>query len=361
MRMVSVNMLKPEMRLAFPVYCKNALVIKAGKDNMARYIPNLTNMGIHFVYVEDKQSDGIEISDALSGETRYGGKKALKKIVEQYSDFSTITMSSINDSIEHIISDILHNRDIQISLNDIGTVDEYTYVHSVDVCVYSLLIGRELGYNKTTMNKLAMGAILHDIGKTVLERDIQFKKGALTEDEYVYMKRHADFGYEILKMNTSMPEASRRIALNHHERLDGSGYPNGLGGNQLDEFARITAIADVFDALISDRCYKRKWSVNQAVDYMIEYSDSLFSAELVQLFIQQIAIYPNGSMVLMSDNSIGIVKEQNKNVPLRPIVRLIVDRKGQEIESPHEIDLMENLAITIIKSELELEREGSLL
>lgn len=353
MRLVSIDMLTPDMKLAFPVYFKEALVLNAGRDNIARYIQNMKNMGIRFVYVEDDASEGIEIPDVITSKSRNDCKQALKNVMSNYIATSSVKLTELSLVLDTVISDILKNRNVQLSLNDIGTVDEYTYLHSVNVAVYSLLMGEKLGYDKKNLDKLAIGAMLHDLGKTVLDPEIQFKQGPLTDEEYEVMKKHAEYSYEILSGESTLPEESKKIALMHHERLDGTGYPMGLKGDEISEFAQIVAIADVYDALISDRCYRLKWPASRAVDYLIEKSGTYFSPELVQLFIQRIAIYPNGSMVELSDGTKGIVRGQNRNVPMRPIIRVIYDKDGKEIK-PYEINLMETLSITIIKSELEI-------
>ena len=141
----------------------------------------------------------------------------------------------------------------------------------------------------------------------------------------------------------------------HHERLDGSGYPQGLPGEELNEFIRIVSIADVYDALTTDRCYRKKWPANKAMDYLVERSEKEFDPVLVGLFTQQLAVYPNGSLARLSNQYLGIVSDQNKNMPLRPFVRVIQDPEGREIP-PYELDLMKELSITITESELEISR-----
>lgn len=358
MRLVSIEMLTPDMVLAFPVYFKNALVLPPGKRDIARYARNLLNMGIQYVYVEDKLSEGIVIQDVISNQTRTDCKKVVKSTMADIVENATVGLSELTGSMDAIIEDILSKKDIQVSLNDIGTIDEYTYLHSVNVAVYSLLMGKELDYGSDALKELAMGTLLHDIGKTLIEPEIQFKAGKLTKNEFERMKEHARIGYYILKKNKSIPENSRSIALSHHERLDGSGYPNGIEGDKIDEFTRITSIADVYDALTSARCYKKKWTAHQAINFLIEKSDTLFEPELVQKFIQHIAIYPNGSMVAVSDGATAIIKEQNQGFPLRPVIRVIKDSLGRNIK-PYEVDLMKVLSLTITDSQLELRRPDS--
>lgn len=353
MRLVSLSMLRPDMVLAKSIYYRECLILRSGMDNLEQYVNNLKNIGIDFVYVEDSKSSGIEIPDAISEETRVTCKKILRQTIDEFENKTIIDLSDITDTIQSIIDDILANEDMQISLNDISASDEYTFSHSVSTTVYSLLIARQLGYNKGMMEKLAAGALFHDIGKILLDKNILNKEGKLDSEETEHIKLHPTLGYETLKKCPSLTELSRIVALYHHERMDGTGYPSGIKASELHEVVRIVAVADTYDALVSDRCYRQKWTSNQAVNFLIEHAETKFDTRLVSAFIKQIAIYPNGSMVRLSDNCIGIIKEQNKNFPLRPIVRVITDTNDKDIE-PYEIDLMKILSITILESEIEL-------
>jgi putative nucleotidyltransferase with HDIG domain len=303
--------------------------------------------------VEDSKSTGIVIPDAISEETRISCKKILRQTIEDFSNKTIIDLTDMTGTINSIIDDILENPDIQISLNDIGASDEYTFSHSVSTTVYSLLIANRLGYSRKMMEKLAAGALLHDMGKILLDNKIVNKQGKLDPEEYEHIKQHTTLGYEALKKCVSLTELSRIISLYHHETMDGTGYPTHAMAGELHEFTRIVAVADVYDALVSDRCYRKKWSSNTAVNYLIEHAGTQFDTKLVSVLIKQIAIYPNGSMVRLSNNTIGIVKEQNINFPLRPIIRVIKDNEGNDIEM-YEIDLMKILSITIIESEIEM-------
>ncbi len=354
MRLVSLSMLQPEMKLAKAIYYKDCLILREGLDNLQKFSSGLKNLGIDYVYVEDAKSNGIEIPDAISEETRVNCKRILRQTLNDFENKTIIDLTHMSNTINSIIDEILKNPDIQVSLNDISAVDEYTFSHSVSTTVYSLLMANQLGYNRAMMEKLAAGTLLHDMGKILLDQKILNKQGELTPEEYEHIKQHTSLGYEALKKCVNLTELSRIIALQHHERMDGSGYPNAIPAGELHEFARIVAIADVYDALVSDRCYRRKWSSNNAVNYLIEHAETQFDLRLVSVLIKQIAIYPNGSMVRLSNNAIGIVKEQNKNFPLRPIVRVITDEAGNDVEM-YEIDMMKALSITIIESEIEME------
>ncbi|MBQ9768480.1 MAG: HD-GYP domain-containing protein [Lachnospiraceae bacterium] len=355
MRLVSVEMLRPEMKIARAVYQQGALILPAGRSNVTRFIPNLQNMGIEYVYVEDDKSEGIEIPDAIAEKTRNDCKQVLQTAIQQFSATDRLEISALQQCVGNVISDILKNPDVQVSLNDIASKDEYTFTHSVSTMVYALMIARKLNYSEQMLGLLGMGTLLHDVGKMIIDPSVMFKESQLTKQEYEYVKMHTLYGYQALRRITMLPEQARLIAYTHHERLDGRGYPRGLAGEEISEFSRIVAIADVYDALTTDRCYRKKWPANKALDFLIERSETDFDPALVALFTQQLAVYPNGSLVRLSDQYIGIVCDQNRSMPLRPIVRVIQDPEGKDV-TPYEVDLMRELSITVVESELEITR-----
>ncbi len=355
MRLVSIDMLKPDMKIARAVYNQGALILPAGRSDVARFVPNLRNMGIEYVYVEDGKSAGIEIPDAIAERTRNSCKQMLQNAMQQFSITDKLETKGLEDCVGSVISEILRTPDVQVSLNDIASNDEYTYTHSVSTMVYALMIARKLNYSEQKMTILGMGTLLHDIGKMLIDKEVMFKEGELTKQEYQYVKMHALYGYQAMRRITAVPEQVRQIAYMHHERLDGSGYPQGLTGSDLNEYVRIVSIADVYDALTTDRCYRKKWPANKAMDFLLERSEKEFDPELVGVFTQQLAVYPNGSLVRLSNQYLGIVAGQNRSMPLRPVVRVIQDPEGREI-APYEIDMMKELSITITESELEIGR-----
>ncbi len=355
MRLVSIEMLKPEMKIARDVYNQGALVLPAGRSGVDKFITSLQNMGIEYVYVEDSKSEGIEIPDAIAERTRTSCKQILQNTIQQFSISDRLETRELEACVNTVISEILKNPDIQVSLNDIASNDEYTYTHSVSTMVYALMIARKLNYSEQKLIILGMGTLLHDIGKMLIDKDVMFKESALTKQEYEYVKMHALYGYQALRRITVLPEQVRQIAYQHHERLDGSGYPQGLRGEELNEYIRIVSIADVYDALTTDRCYRKRWPANKAMDYLLERTEKEFDSMLVGLFTQQLAIYPNGSLVRLSDSYMGIVARQNRGMPLRPVVRVISGPGGEEIV-PYELDLLKELNVTIVESELEISR-----
>lgn len=353
MRLISVQKIDPHMRLAKPIYYRDTLVLKEGCTDLQRFTDKLVNLGITFIYIKDEISDGIEIPDVVQCATRHTCKVTLQQTIKNYIGTNTFDISTLSDSITKLLDEILENTDVMVSLKNIGSSDESTYIHCISTTIYALLLATELGYQDDMLKKLAMGTILHDIGKLLLDSKIIFKNDRLTDDEFEYVKAHTTLGYQALQKCSSLTELSRIIALEHHEKLNGTGYPNHTISKELHPFIRIVTIADVYDALTSDRCYRRHWTAKQAFDHLIEFSGTLYDTEYVRLFTQHISIYPNGSIVRLSNQSLAIVKEQNKNMPERPIVRVVANPNGHVIKS-YLIDLMYELSITIIESELDI-------
>lgn len=354
MRRVSLSKLTPDMRLGKAIYNNNNLLLGQGVTNINKYIKALLDLGITSVYVEDSISDGIEIPEIISEQTVTKCKTALQDTFKNFKQRGIVSSNSLESAITMVLEEIIERPDILVSLTDIGSTDDNTLSHSINVTIYSLLLANAMGYSKFEMSLLAEGTILHDIGKTVLDQDILFKPGPLTEAEFDHVKQHTTLGYEILKKNQYMPDVARIISLYHHERMDGSGYPSGLLGKDIHKYARIVAIADVYDALISNRCYRGAWPVVKAVHELYRESTDKLDSEMVGKFIGLLAVYPNGTMVHLSDGRMGLVKEQNSNMPFRPIVRIIKDAGGNDVEA-YEVDLIEALHLTILDELIEVE------
>jgi HD-GYP domain-containing protein (c-di-GMP phosphodiesterase class II) len=346
MRLVPVEDIKPEMELAKSIYHNNNILLNTGVKNLHRYKNRLKNIGINYVYVEDKYSTDIEVDYVIKSELREKGQRKIRSFMEDIRFSKAINVDQIKNTVSDIVEDILNNSDnIIVNMLDIKNFDDYTYEHSVNVAVYSIILGKSLNYNVRDLNKLGVGAILHDIGKILIPPDILFKEGKLNDEEYQIVKDHSELGYDYIKGAREISPVSKAAILSHHERLDGSGYPRKKSGDELHEFAKIVAIADVYDALTSDRSYRKRWPVHEAISYIMSNSDQKFDNYFVDKFVRNLAIYPNGTMVRLSNGQKAIVKEQNTNYPTRPILRIIEDAEGNELIKT--MDLLNNLNIVI--------------
>ena len=230
-----------------------------------------------------------EFSNVMSPDIGKQCEETLIRTTQALIQCKDIKIEKLYYSIEHIIWEVFCNKSVKLCLAHIRTTDEYTFSHCVNTTVYALIIGKSLDYTPKDMKELAIGTLLHDIGKIILDADILYKENKLSKSEIEYVHLHALEGYKLIK-NRSIPEASKKVVRNHHERIDGSGYPYGLHGSQIDEFSKIAGIADVFDALTSDRCYRQKCSTREAVNYLIENKGTMFDDKMVNILIEKLAI-----------------------------------------------------------------------
>ncbi len=357
MRLVLTENITPDMTLAKNIYKKSCVYLKAGQRNICKYNERLKELGVDYVYVFDEISEGIEIPDTVTEYTRQKCQDALRNSFSSIENNKPVDVQTFASPVKSLMDELIYNPDVQINLTDISTMDEYTFGHSVSTAVYSILIGQELGLGKDQLYDLALGAVLHDVGKVKLDPRILFKEGRLTDAEFDSIRKHPQYSFEILKYCRNMSYEAKLVAFTHHERLNGSGYPQGVTGDKLGTFSRIAAVADVYDALSTNRCYRKKWSTNKVVDFLTKYAGTEFDEQMVAALIKKIAIYPNGSEVRLSDGSYGLVMRQNAKVPFRPVVKVVRDSEGFWVP-PYEIDLLKDLNITIIASQLELQEEA---
>ncbi|WP_026486094.1 HD-GYP domain-containing protein [Caldanaerobius polysaccharolyticus] len=346
MRLISTYNLKPGMVIAKAVYNANGQLL-LNKDVVLteQYIKRLKEVGITDVYIEDDLSRDVVIKDVISDETRLNAKIFVKNTMERISMNKHVDTSQAKAIVESIIDELLERSEMLVNLQDIRAKDEYTFSHCVNVCVLSLMLGLALGYDRIKLSELGTGALLHDIGKVCISDCILKKPSKLTPAEFDEIKRHTIYGYQMLKESGEISGYSCYIALCHHERPDGKGYPLGLKGDNIHQFAKIAAICDVYDALTSNRVYRRKMKIPDAVEYLRSMSMSQFDYDLVNTFLRFIALYPVGSGVILNTGQKGIVVRNNPDMQDRPVVRVIDENEEGKYE---EIDLMEHLSLFIV-------------
>jgi putative nucleotidyltransferase with HDIG domain len=236
--------------------------------------------------------------------------------------------SIANDILIDLGDDASHLGNQMIALQN---YDDYTYKHCLRVAMLSTSICTELGLNKEDTKEVILSALLHDIGKSNIDHDIVIKPGKLTDDEFTEIKRHPLIGYNILKNSGCYSDNVMAGVLFHQEKYDGSGYPTGLAGRKIPLIARIMTVADVFDALTSNRPYRKPWSVAETEEYMLGSCGTHFDYDVIEAFLHAFNPYPMGMMVSLSDGRHGVVVGHNTNV-LRPVVRIVGGGSGEEID-----------------------------
>jgi HD-GYP domain-containing protein (c-di-GMP phosphodiesterase class II) len=353
MRVVSVSSLKGDEILGKQIYDESGRVLLNAQVKLKPYyIERIKELGINSVYIDDEMSKNVVIEESISEKTRQMGKHAVKEMTEKYCREGKTNNSSVMNSVNSVIEDVLSNKDVLINVAEISSSDNNVYSHSVNICVLSTIIGTHMGYNMLKLNDIATGAMLHDIGKIKIMND----KKILTEfntkeelDKYIEVM-HPKVGYDLLGEQRVWNAHVKVAALMHHERSDGSGYPLKLKGDEINQIAKIVSICDVFDNLISGRSTGEPKTVYEVIEYLVGMSNVYFDAEMVRKFTMNIAAFPTGSGVILSSNEKGLVVKQNNSMPLRPVIKVIYDRIGNLVLEPYEIDLLKELTLFITKT-----------
>lgn len=256
----------------------------------------------------------------------------------------TLKLAIIQDVVTDMMESILLNPDAFSWLMHLKQKDAYSYSHSVDTCALAVTFGRHLGLPRESLLSLGTGALLFDIGKSKLPEGLLNKPGRLSPGEFMIMKRHVEFGTDIVsKIKGSGMEMIDMVRA-HHERFDGSGYPLGTRGADIPLFGRIAGILDCYDAITSDRSYQQAISPHQALRVLYNARNAGFQEELVEQFIQCLGVYPTGSLVELVSGEVGIVIAQNRVRRLRPKIMLILDQNKVAMKNFETVDLDREIA-----------------
>lgn len=321
------------MVLAKSLFGKDqSLLLGKGQTIKESYIEKIGKLGYSGVFISDSLSDDIEIESMISDQLKMSAVGAVKDVFINSGDdigHNNEVIEKTRKIVEDLIDELLYNRNLMVNMVDLKVFDDYTFYHSVNVAVLSLIVGISLDLPRPALYKLGLGALLHDIGKLFISKEILSKKGPLTPDEFAQIKRHPSLGFEYLINHYDIPAKSYLGALHHHERYDGSGYPLALKGEHISEIGRIIAIADVYDALTSDRPYRRALLPSDAMEYVMGGSNTMFDPVYVRKFTRKVAAYPLGTIVVLSDSTRGIVVKNYEDCCTRPCIRVISENGGR--------------------------------
>jgi len=355
MRFISLHCIQPKAILAKPILGPaGQILLNAGVAMEPNYLHRLAELGIPGAYVHDPLSEGVEVINAISDELRM---HAIKNISNTYSKAeegkaqSQASGYEMRNIAENIVEEVINHGDTMLNLFDMKVYDSYTFFHCVNVTVLSVIIGLGMNFPKNKLINLAHAALLHDLGKVFIPPEIINKPGKLTDDEFEIVKRHPQEGYDYIKemFANSITESIAVGVLDHHERVNGSGYPSGKNEREICDIGRAIAIADVYDAFISDRPYRKGTYSVAAMEYIMGGGGTYFDYSMVQVFSRKVALFPVGTCVLLSNNTSALVLENYEGFTHRP--RIKVFRKDSEDIDPYEINLKEEARdITIITS-----------
>ncbi|WP_421198726.1 HD-GYP domain-containing protein [Aeromonas enteropelogenes] len=348
---IPVNKLKPGMYvIAIASQTGGMEIAQMGLVSNQAQIDHLVRLGVLTVRIDLARSKlGSADSDALaapdpgtstahgerhlrgSGEGRelkirrlYQEARELQgKFIRHLKAGEPIDITPLAEVAEEMVDTMFTHGDAMLCLARIRAKDAYLMEHSMNVAILLANFGRYLGLERSVLKELTLGGLLHDVGKIMTPDEVLHKPGKLTDEEFAIMRQHVVHSYGILKNTKGITATMLEVAANHHERLDGSGYPRKLKGDQLSLHTRMSCIVDVYDAITADRVYKTGMQPTQAFRILLKGINQHFDAELVTKFIKCMGVYPVGTLVMLSNQRLAIVMQRNEQQPLKPVVKVI--------------------------------------
>ena len=345
------------MLLAKPVSdVQGRILLAAGVRLTRHFIARLSELGFHEVYVEYAPAEDVVERSLLHEATRREAVLAIEAAMKSRTRGSRFPVEEVGRAVEAVLREVELNRDIVAGLTMLKDLDGYTFLHSVNVCALSLLISMGLGIRGRRLREVGVGALLHDLGKVSVPAHILRKPGGLTPAELLQARLHPDWGYEALREVPSLGEEAAQAAYQHHERMDGSGYPRGLRGEEIAEIGRIVAVADSYDAMTSDRVYQGKKLPHQACEELAGMAGRSYEGRVVETFLAHVAVYPEGTFLRLADGGTGLVLRQTEQGPLYPLVRVLADPEGEALPAGAWSEVVANAApATVVVGILEEE------
>lgn len=332
MRYLPIHQVPENSILAMPVYNDQGNVyLNANCVLKPIYLERLKEYGFVGLYIYDDISDTIVVKQLLSEELRIATVRALK----------TLNLDACRIMAHNIVDELLNQSDMSLEMVNISSFDSYTYLHSMNVAVLSVIVGIASGMTDEQLKNISQAALLHDLGKLCIDSEILNKNGALSDEEMEIMRAHPEEGYKMVKNNALMPSVVKNAILCHHENEDGSGYPRGISSDEIHPFSKIIHVCDVYDALVSKRVYRDALNPAEALEYLMSNCGVMFDITFVKKLMKYVAPYPTGITVELSNGRQALVTQQNTTNRTRPKVVLL--------DALEEIDLMEVFNLTIIK------------
>lgn len=284
---------------------------------------------------------GEEMKRAV--QIRHQASTLVRTVMQDARLGKAVELDQVSPVVENITESILRNPGALVGLLRIKNKDDYTFLHSVSVCTLLVAFCRSRNFEAARTHQAGLGGLLHDTGKALVPDKILNKPGPLTDEEFAIIKRHPKDGYDILLKSPEVGPIPLDITLHHHERRDGSGYPDKLGGEGISELAQMAAIVDVYDAITADRCYHKGMSAAAALRKIYEWSKFHFNPQYAQEFMRCVGIYPVGTMVMLESGRLGVVVEPHETNLLAPKVNVFFNTKQNLYIKPEMVDLSRGL------------------
>jgi len=315
-----------------------AVLIPENTNITKAFIDKLNIHGIHFVFIkEEKISDEIQNKKLTKGYSKI--ESTLDNVFNEIKEGKQLKSDKIISEMNTFVDEIASERDILTQMRLLQKKDDYTFDHSLGVSILAASLGKWMNYSKDKILDLSIAGLLHDIGKLKISDEIVKKPGKLTIEEYEEMKNHSLYGYQILLETNKFNNDILLGVLQHHEKINGTGYPSGIKGDEIHEYAKIIAVCDIYHAVTSNKVYRDKDSPLRAADYLRDESFSSLDPQITQLFLKNISTFYVGNKVLLSDGSIGKIVYIHPQDETKPIVQ--IDNRFIDFFQPQEVEILD--------------------
>ncbi|TXI43741.1 HD-GYP domain-containing protein [Methylophilus sp.] len=284
----------------------------------------------------------LEEERAQAAKVIASSRKAIESMFKDLRMGKAIEAEAVMPIVEEISASVTRNVHALISLVRLKTVDDYTYMHSVAVCALMTALGRELKLSDSEIKQAGLAGLMHDMGKAGIPLQILNKPGSLTDHEFDVIRQHPQLGHDMLLKANISDAVTLDVCLHHHEKMDGSGYPEHLSGDQMTVFAKMGAICDVYDAVTSTRAYKPAWEPGMALKRMASWGGH-FDPDVFKAFVKSLGIYPIGTVVMLKSGRLAVVVKQTPDSLLRPVVKAFFSTKSKIHIPVIELDLSKGM------------------
>jgi HD-GYP domain-containing protein (c-di-GMP phosphodiesterase class II) len=344
MRKIRLGNLKVGMTIAQNLYSgSGSIILSASTVVQQAHIDRLRRLGVSEVVIDDARVSDLELHESISEHTKIRAIGVLKQVFESVARAARVEDIDIQyDKVRSVVQDI--ESDLASSDSDIVTLvdsyipDDYLAVHSLNVAILSMMVAKRSGIGSKTM-EIGVGALLHDVAIPLIPNEITHKRSALDASEIEIIRRHPALGLKIMRQIKQSSPYARAIVYQHHERHDGSGYPRGLRGDEIDPLARIVAVADTYSAMVEPRPHRDRWPRQEAFEYLMSAAGYEFDHQTVQACLRHVAPYPVGTMVKLNTGETGVVIRVSKGLGTRPVVRVFTDKDGTNLAKTYDLDL----------------------
>ncbi|MDI6811980.1 MAG: HD-GYP domain-containing protein [Desulfitobacteriaceae bacterium] len=323
MRQVRVDSLKMGDVLGKTIFSrKGRVLLGKGVKLTPLFIRKLKDMGISIVYIEDDRFDDVIVEDVISEEQRREALELIEKSTEAVRFGKDFDGFALKEIIHKIVEEIFFKKDVLVNMMDMRSKDNALFAHAVNVCVLATVLGKAMFMDQEKLELLAIGALMHDVGMVQLDSELVNKVEGHTPEELEVLKSHTILGFEALRKKKEFNLLVAHIAFQHHENMNGTGYPRQLKEEEILPLAQLVAIADLYDKLTSDHSGFKRAMPHEACEILMGLVEKVFPLEPVRLFLRNIAAYPTGMTVRLNTGEIGVVVDQNRSMPTRPIIRV---------------------------------------